>query len=84
MYSLTSEQHQEQDKCVADTAFVYTEENMGLEEGEKQERRWPRAGGGMWGTDSSLITSFLARSFFSFFFFIYRQCQNNSRKKKEV
>lgn len=58
-------QHQEQHKCIDDTAFVYTSENMGLEEGEKKRGNGQARGGGMEGTDNSLITSFLSIVFFS-------------------
>lgn len=53
-----SQQHQEQDKCVDDTAFVYTGENMGLEEGEKRQRWWSGHGeGGVEGKAQTPVSS---------------------------
>lgn len=75
-----SQQHQEQDKCVDDTAFVYTGENMGLEEREKRERRWSGQGEGR--HQSHHFLPFCSFSFI-FFFDIFHKLPLSEQQQTE-
>lgn len=85
------QQRQAQDKCADKMAFVYTGDNMALQEGERSVRRW--LGGWRWegvarecvcvggGGGQTPASSLPSSAFFPPF--SNGHCQNNRRQKRK-